>query len=80
MLDFLQACLHVFLIVTRSISAAVLVLLVIIIFLKMQSTMEVTKCSDNSKTIFQHFNHGYSKSGHSQSGSFFGAFANKSQK
>jgi hypothetical protein len=31
--------------------------------------MEITKCSDNSQTIFQHFNYGYSKSCHSQSGS-----------
>jgi hypothetical protein len=71
----LQACVHVFLTVTRSISAAVLILSVIIIFLKMLSAMEITKCSDSSQSTFQYFNHGYFKFFHSQSGSFFRVFA-----
>jgi hypothetical protein len=53
----LQACVHVFLIVTRSVSAAVIITL-----LKIQSAMEITKCSDSSQTNFQYFDHGYSKS------------------
>jgi hypothetical protein len=39
--------------------------------------MKITKCSDNSQSTFQYFNHGFSKCCHSQSGSFFGAFAFK---
>jgi hypothetical protein len=50
MLDFYKLV-SLFLIVTRSISAAVLVLSVIIIFLKIQSTVEITKCL----TIPKHF-------------------------
>jgi hypothetical protein len=69
----LQVCVHVFLIVTRSISAAALILSALIIFLKMQSAMEISKCADNSQTTFQCFNH--AKSFESQSGSFFGSFA-----
>jgi hypothetical protein len=64
----LQACVHVFLTLTRSISAAVLILPVIIIFLKIQSAMEITKCSDNSQTTSQYFSHSCSKCFHSQSG------------
>jgi hypothetical protein len=66
----LQVCVQVFLIVTRSISAAVLIVSVIIIFLKIQSPVEITKCSDNSQTTFQYFNYDFSKSFHSQPGSF----------
>jgi hypothetical protein len=51
----LQACVHVFLTVTGAFSAAVLMPSVIIIFLKMWFTMEITKCSDNSQTTFQFF-------------------------
>jgi hypothetical protein len=47
---------------------------VILIVLKIQSATEITKCSDNCQSTFQYFNHGCSKSFHSQSGSFFRAF------
>jgi hypothetical protein len=45
----LQACVHVFQLQQGAFSAAVLMLSVIIIFLKMQSAMEITKGSHNSQ-------------------------------
>jgi hypothetical protein len=42
--------------------------------------MEIIKCFDNSQTTFQYFKHGYSKSFHTQSGSFFEAFEIKPPK
>jgi hypothetical protein len=42
--------------------------------------MEITKCSDISKTTYQYFNQDYSKSFHSQSVSFFVVVAIKLQK
>jgi hypothetical protein len=48
----LQDCVHVFLIITRSISPAVLILPVILIFLKIQSAMEITKYLTIARLLF----------------------------